>query len=151
VADSRESRTATAIDAYAESEASGDALTAREAVSQTSSDEPVSVELIEETVDIEAVLRDVRAEAAAGALQPHRAPLLAELSQQFRDAVPTIMYLRHDFNPGGVSTVLMNGETLRVGGRTRGVELREILPESAVLRFQGQEFRLRALNSWVNL
>ncbi|MEM1189646.1 MAG: general secretion pathway protein GspB [Pseudomonadota bacterium] len=114
-------------------------------------DAPVSAELIEESVDIEAVLRDVRAEARAGGLQPHRAPLLAELSQQFRDEVPTLMYLRHDFNPGGDSTVLMNGETLRVGGRTRGVELREILPQSAVLLFRGQEFRLRALNSWVNL
>ncbi len=113
--------------------------------------EPLSAERIEEAIDIDAVLRDVRAEAAAGALQPHSAPLLAELSQQFRDEVPTLMYLRHDFNPAGVSTVLLNGETLREGGRTRGVEVREILADSTVLLFRGQEFRLRALNSWVNL
>jgi hypothetical protein len=105
----------------------------------------------EERVDIEALLRAVRAEAAAAELLPHPAPLLASLTRRFRDAVPTLMYLRHDFNAAGDSTVLINGETLRVGARTRGVEIREILPDSVILRYEEQDFRLKALNSWVNL
>ena len=96
-------------------------------------------------------LREVQRVSDAGALAPHPTPLLAELSQQFRNEVPTLMYLRHDYNPAGTSTVLLNGDTLRVGGRTRGVEVLEILPDSIVCRFQGTDFRLRALNSWVNL
>lgn len=105
----------------------------------------------EEAIDIERVLRRVEVETAAARLEPNPVPLLENLSKQFRDRVPTLMYLRHDYNPGGESTVFLNGELLRVGQRSRGVELREVLPDSAILRFEGTDFRLRALNSWVNL
>jgi hypothetical protein len=105
----------------------------------------------EQPVDLEQVLRQARAELAASRLTDHPAPLLQTLTKQFRDRVPTLMYLRHDYNPAGSSTVLINGETLRVGGRTRGVEVREILADSVILRFEDRDFRLRALNSWVNL
>lgn len=105
----------------------------------------------EEVVDLEQVLREVRIAAANEGLSAHAVPLLAEQSKQFRDSVPTLMYLRHDFAAAGQSTVLINGQTLAVGQRTRGVELREILPDSVILRFDGTDFRLRALNSWVNL
>jgi len=108
-------------------------------------------ESVEEPVDLEQVLRQARAEVAASRLTDHPAPLLETLSKQYRDRVPTLMYLRHDYNPAGVSSVLLNGETLPVGGRSRGVEVREILPDSVILRFEDREFRLRALNSWVNL
>ena len=110
-----------------------------------------AVERDEEPVDLEQVLRRVRAEAAAARLSDHPVPLLQTLTKQYRDRVPTLMYLRHDYNPLGSSTVLINGEALRVGGRTRGVEVREILADSVILRFEDREFRLRALNSWVNL
>jgi general secretion pathway protein B len=106
---------------------------------------------VEEPVDLERVLRQARAEVAAAALSDHPAPLLQTLTKQYRDRVPTLMYLRHDYNPAGASSVLINGETLRVGGRSRGVEVREILADSVILRFEDREFRLRALNSWVNL
>jgi hypothetical protein len=104
-----------------------------------------------EAIDVERVLRDVRAEAESEAMAPHPAPLLASLSKQFRDGLPTLMYLRHDYSSRGPSTVLINGETLRVGQTSRGVEVLEILPDSVILRFKGTDFRLRALNSWVNL
>jgi len=101
--------------------------------------------------DFEQVLREARAQTRNLALEENPTPFLDELSGQFRDSVPTLMYLRHDFNSSGQSTVLINGETLREGQRTRGVELREILDDSIIMRFNGTEFRLRALNSWVNL
>ncbi|MEM1404038.1 MAG: general secretion pathway protein GspB [Pseudomonadota bacterium] len=106
----------------------------------------------EEELDVEAILREVQREAAAieGA-DEHPVPLLADQSKQFRDSVPTLMYLRHDYQGSRNSTVYLNGESLRVGQRTRNVEVREILPDFVVLRFQDTEFRLRALNSWVNL
>ncbi|GEM_PF-740897 len=108
-------------------------------------------ESVGDVIDLGRVLREVRAEQAAGELEAHPVALLAEQSKQFRDSVPTLMYLRHDYQGSGPSTVTINGQVLAVGGRTRGVEVREILKDSAILRFQGTEFRLRALNSWVNL
>ncbi|MFT7287712.1 MAG: general secretion pathway protein B [Halieaceae bacterium] len=111
-----------------------------------------SATVLEQPIDIDAVLREVRRAAGDARVEPHPVPLLAALSKQFRDSVPTLMYLRHDYNArAGKSTVLINGQTLRAGQRSRAVELVEILPDSVVLRFAGTDFRLRALNSWVNL
>ena len=47
---------------------------------------------------------------------------------------------------------LINGNSARVGGRVApGVQVTEILPDSVVLEHAGRAFRLKALNSWVNL
>jgi general secretion pathway protein B len=105
----------------------------------------------ESKVDIEQVLQAARRTLADGALAPHATPLLGNFSRQFRDRVPTLMYLRHDFANDGTAAVVINGESLRAGQRVDGVLVREILPDSVILRFDGQEFRLRALNSWINL
>lgn len=105
----------------------------------------------EELIDIERVLREMRAKANPGTLVPHPAPLLEDLTKQFRDRVPTLMYSSHDFNSAGRSSVVINGETLTLTQRSRGVEVREILADSVILRFEGTDFRLKSLNSWVNL
>jgi hypothetical protein len=105
----------------------------------------------EETIDIEAVVARAREELGEPALSPHPAPLLADLSQQQKDAIPTLMYLRHDYVENGTSSVLINGQTRRVGDRIGAVQVEEILRDSVVLRHRDTLFRLRALNSWVNL
>lgn len=104
-----------------------------------------------ETIDIEAVLARARKELGEPTLSPHPAPLLADLAQQHKDAIPTLMYLRHDYVESGISSVLINGETRRVGDRIGAVQVEEILRDSVVLRYRDTLFRLRALNSWVNL
>lgn len=105
----------------------------------------------ETPIDVEAVLRQVQRETRNVALEAHPVPFLADRSKQFRDSVPTLMYQGHDFRGDGASTVRINGATLRPGQRSRGVELREILTDSVILRYNDTDFRLRALNSWVNL
>ena len=105
----------------------------------------------EDSIDIEAVLARAREELGEPALVEHPAPLLAELSQQQKDAIPTLMYLRHDYVKDGAGNVLINGEQRRVGDRIGAVEVAEILPDSVVLRYRDTLFRLRALNSWINL
>ncbi len=51
-----------------------------------------------------------------------------------------------------MSSVVINGKELHVGGSAAaGVKVEAILPDSVVLSFDGRKFRLRALNSWVNL
>lgn len=112
--------------------------------------EVTSVE--EEVVDIEKLVMEAQAELADARLPDTGVPFLATLSQQTKDAIPTLMYQRHDYSgKPGKSSVLINGKTLNTGASVGGVKVVEILPQSVVLEFKGTRFRLRALNSWVNL
>ncbi len=107
----------------------------------------------EEGVDIDALVRRAQAEIANAELAEHPAPFVGSLSQQTKDAIPTLLYSAHDYSgKPGQSSVVINGRQLRVGGSpATGIKIDEILPDSVVLSFQGKQFRLRALNSWVNL
>lgn len=115
-------------------------------------DEARASRRVEETIDIERLVETAQAELADARLSEHDVPLLSALSQQTKDAVPTLMYVRHDYsgNPAK-SSVVINGKTLKAGGTVTGVKVLEILPDSVVLESRGTRFRLRALNSWVNL
>jgi hypothetical protein len=80
-------------------------------------------------------------------------PFLSSLSQQTKDEIPTIYYRRHDYSSdASKSTVTLNGKTVKTGGSPGGgITVEEILPDSVVLSYRGTQFRLRALNSWINL
>jgi general secretion pathway protein B len=132
--------------------AAGEALAGEPAADAPGKSAPAAPTAREETpLDLEQVLREVREAAADSGLAPHPVALLSEQSKQFRDRIPTLMYLRHDYRDDGPSSVVLNGDVLRTGQRTGAVEVIDILPDSVILRFDGREFRLRALNSWVNL
>src|SRR6056297_252429 len=108
-----------------------------------------------ETKDAAAQVDDLvaRAQAALDSrdLEAHPAPMLDELSQAFRDAVPTIIYSQHDYRSSGESAVFINRERRQEGETVDGVSVQEILSDSVILSYRGTVFRLRALNSWVNL
>jgi general secretion pathway protein B len=114
--------------------------------------EELLVERSERAIDIEEVLAKTEEALKTSRLADHPAPFIADVSQQFKDDIPTMMYRHHDYSTKpGESYVILNGQTLRVGDMVSGgVKLEEILPDSIVLDFRGQQFRLRALNSWVN-
>jgi len=107
----------------------------------------------EEPVDVEEVLRRAQQDVANASLVEHPAPFLVNLSQQTKNAIPTILYQRHDYDSqAGRGSVTLNGKTVRVGGTPMpGVKVDEILEDSVILSYRGTQFRLRALNSWVNL
>jgi len=107
----------------------------------------------EDTIDIEKMIARVRGQAENLELPEHSAPFLGDLSQQMKDQIPTIYYTQHDYSSvDGQSSVILNGELVRVGGKVAGrLKLVEILPKSIVLSDKGQAFRLNALNSWINL
>ena len=105
----------------------------------------------EDNLDIAELLRRAQSELGRPVLEPHDAPLLENLSQQQKDGIPTLMYTLHDWVPGGPSRVVLNGQALQVGQQHGGVRVEEILSDSVVLNWRGIRFRLRALNSWVNL
>ena len=105
----------------------------------------------EDNLDIAELLRRAQSELGRPVLEPHDAPLLEDLSQQQKDGIPTLMYTLHDWVPGGPSRVVLNGQALQVGQQHGGFRVEEILSDSVVLNWRGIRFRLRALNSWVNL
>ena len=105
----------------------------------------------EDNLDIAELLRRAQSELGRPVLEPHDAPLLENLFQQQKDGIPTLMYTLHDWVPGGPSRVVLNGQALQVGQQHGGVRVEEILSDSVVLNWRGIRFRLRALNSWVNL
>ena len=83
----------------------------------------------------------------------HAAPDISELSQREKDQIPSVFYNSHFWasNPRERSVVL-NGQSYREGDQVKsGLKLVEILEDSIVLSYQGTEFQLRSLNSWVNL
>ncbi|MBK6510505.1 MAG: general secretion pathway protein GspB [Haliea sp.] len=107
----------------------------------------------QKSIDIDRILREAREEVENASLSEHPVPFLIDLSQQVKDSIPTVYYLRHDYSSNAsLSTVVLNSKTLSVGGSpVPGMKIEEILPDSVVLNYQGTQFRLRALNSWVNL
>ena len=109
--------------------------------------------VVEEGVDIERLLKSAENELENARLEEHSAPFVNDLSQQTKDRIPSIFYERHDYSGRpGQSQVVLNGKELKVGGSpASGLKVEEILPDSTVLNYRGTRFRLRALNSWVNL
>lgn len=107
--------------------------------------------LDESPVDLESVLRQAQAEWGEPALLPHPTALLESLSQQTKDRIPSVIYSVHDWQSTGRSTVVINGKRLAAGQREGGFLVREILEDSVILSWGGTDFRLRALNSWINL
>lgn len=107
----------------------------------------------EQPIDIEQMVLQAREQMENARLEEHPAPFIAGLSQQTKDAIPTIFYERHDYSGNAAqSSVVLNGKKLKAGGSAAaGVKVEEILPDSVVLSHRGTQFRLRALNSWINL
>jgi general secretion pathway protein B len=110
-------------------------------------------QVTEQTIDIEEVLARTEEALKTARLEEHPAPFIANLSQQKKDEIPTILYSGHDFSSDGTqSSVVLNSKQVKTGGTLAGgIKLDEILPDSIVLSHRGEQFRLRALNSWVNL
>jgi general secretion pathway protein B len=107
----------------------------------------------EEPIDIEKMILKAREDLENANLEEHSVPLLSSLSQQAKDSIPTIFYERHDYsdNPAQ-SSVVLNGKSVKAGDSpSAGLKVEEILPDSTVLNYRGTPFRLRALNSWINL
>ena len=107
----------------------------------------------EQSVDIDKILQQAREEVENASLDDHPVPFLADLSQQTKDDIPTLYYQRHDYSSDtNRSSIVLNGTTFKVGGSPLpGMKVEEILPDSVVLNYRGTQFRLRALNSWINL
>lgn len=104
----------------------------------------------EPAVDLQEVMQRLALEVGETSLLPHPVALLDTLTQAQKDSVPTIIYSAHQYG-GDAAFVELNGNRLKEGERGDGIRVIEILPDSVILNVSGAEFRLKALNSWVNL
>lgn len=79
-------------------------------------------------------------------------PLITERSSRFQRSIPNIDYAVHVFSKkDGAGFVKLNGNIMRIGAQVvPGLRLIAILNDSIVLDLKGVQFRLPALNSWVN-
>ncbi len=104
-------------------------------------------------LDVEAIVGAARRQLAAGPEVAHPAPLLVDLPQAVKDQIPSIFYRQHDWSTeAGASSVNLNGEDFGEGDLVLpGLRLLQIHRDFILMDFQGNEFRLRALGSWVNL
>lgn len=102
-------------------------------------------------IDVAEVLRRAQQDLGQPRLSEHPVPALDTLSQQTKDRIPTVVYSAHDYLVDGQSSVTLNGNRLTTGQRSEGFQVKEILVDSVVLSWGGTDFRLRALNSWINL
>ena len=130
-----------------------DVLAQSEEVSATApasapSDAPSS---IAPPIDLVAAIERAAREVGEPNLVPHPTVLLENLSQQQKDQIPTIVYSEHVYAEGAAPSVELNGQRLRPGQRAGAIRVEDILVDSVILRVNGVSFRLRALNTWVNL
>ena len=102
-------------------------------------------------IDLQEVMERLALEAGGAALSPHPVPLLDNLTQQQKDRVPTIIYSAHQFGGDNPSFVELNGSRLKEGESDQTIRVDEILDDSVILSVVGTQFRLKALNSWINL
>ena len=121
---------------------------ANRALSETQDAVPLS---LAPPIDLAKAMEQAALAAGESTLVPHPVALLENLSQQQKDRVPTIVYSDHGFAASGIASVELNGRRMLAGQQAGGIEVVEILTDSVILRAGGSEFRLRALNTWVNL
>lgn len=83
----------------------------------------------------------------------HGVPLINGLKQSLKDEIPSVFFTMHHWSSiAREREVVLNGETRHEGDIIKpGLRLLEILEDSIVMDYRGNEFRLRSLNSWVNL
>ncbi|MEE4660777.1 MAG: general secretion pathway protein GspB [Halieaceae bacterium] len=113
----------------------------------------------EESLDIEALARLAEAELArqreqeAAVVVESTVPLLSTLRQSIKDEIPSIYYQEHRWaTDPRQRSVILNRKRYAEGQRVApGLTLVEILEGGVVMDYQGTEFRLRSLSSWVNL
>ena len=117
----------------------------------TPSNAPSDASSIAPPIDLVAAIERAAREVGEPNLVPHPTVLLENLSQQQKDQIPTIVYTEHVYAEGAAPAVELNGQRLRPGQRVGTMTVEDILVDSVILRVNGISFRLRALNTWVNL
>lgn len=101
-----------------------------------------------ETAPSETVAR----ESAPAAEPTPTVPGVRDLPWNLQQTMPSLNYQRHDYRNGAASRVVINGQERRAGQQVApDLTLERIEEDGAVMRYRGHQFKLQALNSWVNM
>ena len=133
-----------------------------ETVTQPSVTDPAISSLYQQQADasVDKTPNPEQPAAAAPAPQPvdnsqailQQIPLLAQMSPRFQNSIPSIDYTVHVYSDSeNAGFVNLNGSIRKIGSKIApGLIVIAILKDSVVLDYNGTQFRLLALNSWVN-
>ncbi|RYY75133.1 MAG: hypothetical protein EOO52_12595 [Gammaproteobacteria bacterium] len=78
-------------------------------------------------------------------------PELHDLPNNILEKVPTLNYSEHNYNVNGGS-VKINGAILHVNEQiANGIVIDKILEDGMILHIDNYSFKMRAMNSWVNM
>lgn len=78
-------------------------------------------------------------------------PELHALPNNILDKVPTLTYSEHNYN-GSNSSVKINGTIHHVNDQiANGIVIDQILEDGMVLHIDNYSFKMRAMNSWINM
>lgn len=78
-------------------------------------------------------------------------PDVGDLPWSLRQEIPSINYARHNYE-GGQPSVLINGRAWQTGALIApDLKLEEIYSDGVIMSFRQVRFKLRALNSWINM
>ncbi|MDO3384116.1 general secretion pathway protein GspB [Gilvimarinus algae] len=95
------------------------------------------------------------AESASGGQRLEDFPAVGgirDLPLAVQNAIPSLMYALHDYQAGGSSRVVLNGQAWGEGDRLPGQLTIEVITEDGVVMRHGDHhFKLEALSSWVNM
>src|SRR5690606_33519384 len=82
----------------------------------------------------------------------HNIPDLSQLPTSIQQKIPSLRYTQHNYSAEGASSVVLNGRshTARTSIAPE-LSLEQILPDGILLRYQDRQFKLRALNHWINM
>lgn len=80
-----------------------------------------------------------------------QAKTIKQLSFSVQEKIPSLMYEEHSFSRAGRSSIKINGRVLRENATFSGIKLVSIHEQGAIFSYQDQEFKLPAMNSWINL
>jgi general secretion pathway protein B len=80
-------------------------------------------------------------------------PDFNDLPWNKRQSIPTISYARHNFLSDGLSSVVINNQTVGIGNiiSVGQFVVQEIYVDGVVLKHGNTQFKLRALNGWINM
>jgi len=78
-------------------------------------------------------------------------PELHDLPNNILEKVPTLNYSEHNYNANG-GNVKINGAILHVNDQiANGIVIDKILEDGMILHIDNYSFKMRAMNSWVNM
>lgn len=90
-------------------------------------------------------------EPAGGQSKP-AVPGIRDLPWSLQKDIPSLNYQAHNYEEGNNSSVTINQRQRRAGDEVaRGVRIERIESDGLVLTYEGKTFKLKAMNSWVNM